>query len=117
VSTITAPQRDRWHKTAAKTEKRTRRHSVSREYQGATTMSADTMNYATRTATALDRASATLVGQTFAVLSNMTTAMLAWQERARHRRELAELDDRTLADVGLTRADIDQQVARPFWFV
>ena len=41
--------------------------------------------------------------------------MLAWQERVRNRRELAELDDRTLADVGLTRADIDEQVARPVW--
>ena len=78
-------------------------------------MSTDTMNYATRTATALDRASATLVGHTFAAVRTITAAMLAWQERVRNRRELAELDDRTLADVGLTRADIDEQVARPFW--
>ncbi|HSE79658.1 MAG TPA: DUF1127 domain-containing protein [Alphaproteobacteria bacterium] len=80
-------------------------------------MSTDTMNYATRTVTALDRASATLIGQMFAAVRTITAAMLACQERARYRRELAELDDRTLADVGLTRADIDQQVARRFWIV
>jgi uncharacterized protein YjiS (DUF1127 family) len=39
----------------------------------------------------------------------------AWHERARQRRELRSLDVRMLKDVGLTRADVDIEVAKPFW--
>lgn len=77
-------------------------------------MSTDTMKYATRSATALDRLPAALSARTFAVLKSMVAAALAWQDRARDRRALAELDDRTLADVGLTRADVARHLARPF---
>jgi uncharacterized protein YjiS (DUF1127 family) len=41
--------------------------------------------------------------------------LLAWQERAAQRRALAELDDRMLKDIGLTRADVDRECAKPFW--
>ncbi len=77
-------------------------------------MSSDTMNYATRSATGLHRLPAALSARTFAVMKKMVAAALAWQDRARDRRALAELDDRTLADVGLTRADVARQMARPF---
>lgn len=77
-------------------------------------MSTDTMNYTTRSATALDRLPAAVAAQALRVLKTMAVAALAWQERARNRRALAELDDRALADVGLTRADVDRQIARPF---
>lgn len=43
------------------------------------------------------------------------TALLQWQERGRQRRRLSELDDRMLADIGLTRADVSREVAKPFW--
>ncbi len=33
----------------------------------------------------------------------------------RQRQTLARLDDRTLADIGLTRADVAQELDRPFW--
>ncbi len=33
----------------------------------------------------------------------------------RSRRALAELDDRMLADIGLSRAEADAERARPFW--
>lgn len=38
-----------------------------------------------------------------------------WIERSRQRRALADLDDRLLTDVGLTRADVVREVANPFW--
>lgn len=34
---------------------------------------------------------------------------------ARQRRDLAKLDDRALADIGVTRAEADQEAARPIW--
>lgn len=76
-------------------------------------MSTDTMNYATRSATALNRFPAVVAAEALGVLKTLAATALAWQERARHRHALAELDDRTLADVGLTRADVDRQISRP----
>jgi len=34
---------------------------------------------------------------------------------ARQRRELAQLDDAMLADLGLSRHDAQREAARPFW--
>ncbi len=38
-----------------------------------------------------------------------------WRERLWVRRQLARLDDRLLADIGLTRADVDRELAKHFW--
>jgi uncharacterized protein YjiS (DUF1127 family) len=38
-----------------------------------------------------------------------------WLDRARQRRALAELDDRGLSDIGLSRADVVQEIHKPFW--
>jgi uncharacterized protein YjiS (DUF1127 family) len=38
-----------------------------------------------------------------------------WRRRHRERAELAALDDRTLADIGLTRGDAEFLVNKPFW--
>jgi len=38
-----------------------------------------------------------------------------WQARSTHRRVLAELDDHLLRDIGLTRADVQRELAKPFW--
>jgi uncharacterized protein YjiS (DUF1127 family) len=38
-----------------------------------------------------------------------------WQERRRQRSLLARLDDRMLRDIGLTYADVEGEVAKPFW--
>ena len=40
-----------------------------------------------------------------------------WIERSRQRRQLAELDDATLKDIGLTRADVRIEADKPFWVV
>jgi uncharacterized protein YjiS (DUF1127 family) len=41
--------------------------------------------------------------------------LLAWQERVRQRRHLSGLDDRLLKDIGLSRADVQREVEKPFW--
>jgi len=41
--------------------------------------------------------------------------VLVWLERSRQRRHLMGLDDRLLKDIGLSRADIHAELAKPFW--
>lgn len=38
-----------------------------------------------------------------------------WHQRAVTRRELARLDERVLHDIGLSQADVEQEVSKPFW--
>ena len=38
-----------------------------------------------------------------------------WRRRARERGQLAKLDDRMLQDIGLTRADAEFLINKPFW--
>lgn len=38
-----------------------------------------------------------------------------WIERSRQRRVLADLNDRALADIGITRSEAARESAKPFW--
>ena len=38
-----------------------------------------------------------------------------WQKRASDRHHLRRLDDRMLKDLGLSRADVEGEVGKPFW--
>ncbi|WP_313303805.1 DUF1127 domain-containing protein [Stutzerimonas balearica] len=38
-----------------------------------------------------------------------------WHRLARQRRQLAALDEHALKDLGLSRADIEAEISRPFW--
>jgi uncharacterized protein YjiS (DUF1127 family) len=40
---------------------------------------------------------------------------LGWNERIRQRQALAELDDRPLRDIGISRAAAATEVSQPFW--
>ena len=40
---------------------------------------------------------------------------LTWFDRARQRRQLGELSDQMLRDIGLTRADVWAESSKPFW--
>jgi uncharacterized protein YjiS (DUF1127 family) len=44
----------------------------------------------------------------------LTWIAMLWQTH-RDRRELAMLSDAMLADIGLTRADVERELARPIW--
>lgn len=50
-----------------------------------------------------------------ALLLRFYGTLLVWHERARQRRRLAQLDTQLRRDIGLTRADIEQETAKPFW--
>ena len=38
-----------------------------------------------------------------------------WCERRRQRRDLSDLDDRLLDDIGITRRQADEECRKPFW--
>jgi uncharacterized protein YjiS (DUF1127 family) len=38
-----------------------------------------------------------------------------WQQRVRQRRELRQMSDRELKDIGLSRADAEREAAKPGW--
>ena len=38
-----------------------------------------------------------------------------WRDRVRQRRQLATLDDRLLADIGINRCDVMRECDKPFW--
>jgi len=46
---------------------------------------------------------------------SMARFCVLWRRRIRERYRLARLDDRLLADVGLTRVDQDHECGKPFW--
>ncbi len=50
-----------------------------------------------------------------ALVRRLRAMLRLWAERARDRRQLARLDERLLADIGLTRDDADRICATPFW--
>jgi uncharacterized protein YjiS (DUF1127 family) len=41
--------------------------------------------------------------------------LLTWVERARQRRRLGQLSNHMLKDIGLSRADVEIEAAKPFW--
>ncbi|HEX9587402.1 MAG TPA: DUF1127 domain-containing protein [Bradyrhizobium sp.] len=49
------------------------------------------------------------------VFAQIGETLRLWRERAHERRRLAELTDRDLHDVGLSRADIFFEAEKPFW--
>jgi uncharacterized protein YjiS (DUF1127 family) len=50
-----------------------------------------------------------------ALASGVAELVLTWLERVRQRRQLGQLSDHMLKDIGLARADVEVEVAKPFW--
>ena len=48
-------------------------------------------------------------------LVTLVETLLAWQDRANQRIQLAELDDRALADIGVSRGAAKAEAEKPFW--
>lgn len=55
------------------------------------------------------------VSSPFSLLRDLLSTLLLWHERARQRHHLGRLDARMLADLGLTRSDVESELAKPFW--
>lgn len=49
------------------------------------------------------------------LIIRVSDTLLDWQERARQRHRLGEMDDHLLRDIGLSRADLEHESAKPFW--
>lgn len=47
--------------------------------------------------------------------SQVVATWREWRRRMRDRGRLAELDERMLKDIGLTRADAEFLINKPFW--
>lgn len=50
-----------------------------------------------------------------ASLRRLFQLLRLWQQRARTRRQLAALDDRQLADVGISHSERLDELNKPFW--
>ena len=48
--------------------------------------------------------------------AGLVATLALWRQRRRTRQQLSILDDRALADIGLTRAQQRIECSRPFWF-
>jgi uncharacterized protein YjiS (DUF1127 family) len=49
------------------------------------------------------------------ILAAPFTVFAAWGERLKQRTDLAEMDDRMLKDIGVSRADAQAEADKPFW--
>ena len=47
--------------------------------------------------------------------ARLVRTLLIWQEWAQQRHALAQLDARMLKDVGLSRAEVELELRKPFW--
>lgn len=52
---------------------------------------------------------------TLAILARLIDLVQEWRERYRQRRHLASLDHHMLRDIGLSSADVEQEIRKPFW--
>lgn len=48
-------------------------------------------------------------------LRQLVQLMHLWRQRVRTRRRLAALDERQLADIGISRSERLAEVGKPFW--
>lgn len=48
-------------------------------------------------------------------MERVLDTLAQWRMRALTRRELARLDDRMLADIGISQADVENEASKHFW--
>jgi uncharacterized protein YjiS (DUF1127 family) len=49
------------------------------------------------------------------LLGGVGVVLREWHRRKKGRLKFARLDERMLRDIGLTRADADYEINKPFW--
>ena len=47
--------------------------------------------------------------------SRLVQLLVLWDSRRRQRQDLADLDDRMLADIGISREEARRETNQPFW--
>ncbi len=50
-----------------------------------------------------------------AEIADFQTSVAVWRERSARRRAALHIDDRTLSDIGLIRAQVEHEAGKPFW--
>ena len=63
----------------------------------------------------LDRPPRNLEDSVLAVIEVVLAFVRVWRERRRTRRQLAEMSDRELLDIGICRSEIAFEIGKPFW--
>ena len=54
-------------------------------------------------------------GSALAAIEVMLAFVRVWRERRRTRRQLADMSERELRDIGIYRSDIAYETGKPFW--
>jgi uncharacterized protein YjiS (DUF1127 family) len=49
------------------------------------------------------------------LFAKLSATVDAWKQRIQERRELAELSFRDIQEIGLDQAEVDREIAKPFW--
>jgi len=63
----------------------------------------------------LRETAAAAIASVDAGLDPLFAHVFTWLQRARDRRALQQLDDHMLHDIGLSYADVEHEVTKPFW--
>ena len=50
-----------------------------------------------------------------AAVTPVVDLFATWRQRAVDRRQLQELDEQLLQDIGLSRGDVEIEISKPFW--
>ena len=50
-----------------------------------------------------------------AAVTPIVDLLATWHRRVADRRQLQDLDDQTLRDIGLARGDVEIEAGKPFW--
>lgn len=58
---------------------------------------------------------ASLAARLARVTANAVHALVTWQQRARSRYHLSQIDERMRRDIGLGCADVYRELRKPFW--
>lgn len=65
--------------------------------------------------TETDCAERPAVAPRMALAWRLLVRLQLWRQNSRTRRQLAQLDGRQLADAGITQAERDSELDKPFW--